>query len=117
MTGVPRIVSIVEGKAESNHHAVPILVRRIALDIGLYVETFQAERTGRDTFPRNAHVRERAMLSARSKAGATGGILILLDSDGEPPCVKRSHRSSPCILGHDLLEAVRPIAAGLPVAV
>jgi hypothetical protein len=117
MIRVPTIVSIVEGKAESKYHAVPILVRRIAEEMGLYVDCYKTERTGRDTFPRFRDVRERVVISARAQVGEYGGILVVLDSDGEPPYVNRSHHSSPCLLGTDLLEAIRPVAAGLPIAV
>jgi hypothetical protein len=69
MTGVARIVSIVEGKAESAHHAVPILIRRIAEQVGLYVDCYTTERTSRDTFPRFRDTRDRAVISARAQAG------------------------------------------------
>lgn len=114
---MPRIISIVEGEGESGQHAVPILIRRVAESIGLYVDSYKTVLTKRDTFPRFSYVREQAMRAARIDAGSDGGILVVLDSDGEPPRLNRNHRSSPCILGRELLEDLRPLAAGLPVAV
>ncbi|MFN8635074.1 MAG: DUF4276 family protein [Chloroflexota bacterium] len=117
MNDVPRIVSIVEGRGESTFNAVPILIRRIAQEIGCYVDSYRTVRTRRDTFPRSSSERERALRLARADADPNGAILVLLDSDGEPPCVNRAHRSSLCLLGPELLRAVSPLASGLPIAV
>jgi hypothetical protein len=113
---MPRIVSIVEGEGEQA--AVPILIRRIGERLGVYhVEVHTTVATKRNRFPRFASERERAMATARLHAGETGAILVMLDSDGEPPCVDSRHRLSPCVLGEDLLREIEPLAAGLPVAV
>ncbi len=113
---MPNIVSIVEGEGEET--SVPILIRRIALEIGVYdVRTARPIRTARDVFPRVTSERELRVRQARIEVRRDGGILVVLDSDGEPPCIDRSHRSSPCVLGADLLADVVPMAAGLPIAV
>ena len=112
MNVVPRIVSIVEGDGEVS--AVPILIRRIGEDLGLYVEGYRAILTKRDRFPRLAHERETRMQMARINVGESGAILVLLDADGEPPC---THGITQCLLGAELLESVHSLAAGLPVAV
>jgi hypothetical protein len=109
-------VSIVEGDGERS--AVPILIRRIAQDLGIFdVHGYTTVLTQRNRFPRFPSERERAVRLARSELSDDGAILILLDSDGEPPCRDPRHRRSPCILGEQLLEAVAPLAAGLPIAV
>jgi hypothetical protein len=113
---VPKIVSIVEGDGELA--AVPILIRRIAYEIGVFdLDCYTAILTARDTFPRFASEREVRIGQARRDVGSDGAILVILDGDGEPPCVDRSHRLAPCVLGAELLEAVQPVAAGLPIAV
>lgn len=117
MNGAPRVVSIVEGRGEGEQHAVPILIRRVSEDIGLYVDSYKTVPTKRNRFPRFTDERTRQIAVARSIAGDAGAILVILDSDGEPPCTDPRHRLSPCLLGDDLLNEVRPLAAGLPVAV
>ncbi|HZO33212.1 MAG TPA: DUF4276 family protein [Chloroflexota bacterium] len=112
MNAVPRIVSIVEGDGELA--AVPILIRRVGAELGLYVDCFRSILTSRDRFPRFPQERENRMRIARIDAGESGAILVLLDADGEPPC---SHGQLRCLLGTDLIEAVTPLAAGLPIAV
>lgn len=112
MSAVPRIVSIIEGGGDED--AVPILIRRIAADIGLYVDAPRGIRTSRDRFPRFTSERENRMRIAQIDAGTSGGILVLLDADCEPEC---RHGEPKCLLGDELLEAIRPLAAGLPVGV
>lgn len=113
---MPKIVTIVEGEGEQG--AVPILIRRVAEELGIFdVNGYNTIPTQRNRFPRMAVERDRAMAAARRGAQGDGAILVLLDSDGEPPCVDSRHRSSPCILGGDLLREIEPLAAALPVAV
>ena len=83
---------IVEGQGESS--AVPILLRRIteAVDQSIRVHTVIARHS------RNALVRqgelERAVQALSYRLQGNSGILILLDSDDDQPCV----------LGPDLLQ-------------
>ena len=115
MIGPPRIVSIIEGKGE--RPAVPILMRRIAEALGVYVDGYTCVPTKRDRFPRFADERERIVAAARADAGTNGAILVVLDSDGEPPCNHARHGAAPCLLGESLLDVVRPLTGGLPLAV
>jgi hypothetical protein len=109
-------VSIVEGDGE--RAAVLILIRRIAAEIGVYgIHVYTTVLTKRNRFPRIASERETRLREARIAAGDDGAILILLDSDGEPPCVDIRHQTSPCVLGADLVREIGPLTAGLPVAV
>jgi hypothetical protein len=112
---VPRIVSIVEGHGEQA--AVPILIRRIGEQLGVSIDGYKTIRTKRGLFPRSSAERERQMRIARDDAGPNGAILVILDSDGEPPCAHARHGAAACLIGDDLLVTIRPIAAGLPVAV
>lgn len=115
MTDVPRIVSIIEGQGEKP--SVPILIGRISADLGLYVDGYKHVLTKRDRFPRFADERERLVAAARVDAGLNGAILIVLDSDGEPPCRHARRGAAPCLLGVDLLEAVLPLVENVPTAV
>jgi hypothetical protein len=92
---VPRIVSIVEGDGELA--AVPIIIRRVADDLGIFdVHGYSSVLTRRNQFPRFPAERERALAAARSQLGGYGAILIVLDSDGEPPCRDPRHQGD-CI--------------------
>jgi hypothetical protein len=114
MNGVPRIVSIVEGDGELL--AVPKLIERISLrmDPPVYVDSRRTVLTSRDRFPRLAAEREGKVRLAREDAGPDGALLVLLDSDGEPPCLHGAH---PCLLGTDLTAEIQRLAPELPVAV
>jgi hypothetical protein len=113
---VPSIVPIVEGEGEVA--SVPILVRRIAHELGVFdVRVSRPIRTSRDAFPRISSERELRVGQARIEAGGDGGILVIFDSDGEPPCTNRRHRLTPCVLGGELLAIITLLAAGRPITV
>jgi len=81
---VVRIVAIVEGHGEVE--AVPLLVRRIAAEISAdrVAELPQPIRVQRQKLLKEGEL-ERAVELAARKAGAGGGILILLDADDDCP--------------------------------
>lgn len=82
----PRLVSIVEGDGEVG--AIPILVRRIAevVDPTSYVDCPRPIRVPRGKLIAKPDEMERAVRLARLEAGESGAILVVLDSDGDPPC-------------------------------
>jgi hypothetical protein len=98
------IVSIVEGHGEVK--AAPILLRRIATELNLEF-TLLVEQPIRQ--PRSKLVRpgelERAVELAARRAGVDGGIFVLVDSDGQPPCV----------LGPDLLQRAQSVRPNMPM--
>jgi hypothetical protein len=100
---VIEIRSIVEGYGEVE--AVPILLRRLAESI-LPDMPFSAPRPIRVSRPKliqQTHELQRVIELAALQLQPPGGILLLLDSDGEPPCV----------LGPTLVEKVREIRPDL----
>lgn len=103
----PRLVCVVEGDGEVE--ALPILVRRIVAEVlpEAYIACQRPILTRRDRLLRRSDELERVMLLARAKAGVHGAILLVIDSDGEPPCQ----------VGPELLRRALPIAAGLQVGV
>lgn len=98
------IVPIVEGHGEVE--AIPILIRRIAADLG-HGFAVRIERPIR--IPRSKLVRpgeiERAVELAARRAGTDGGVLVLIDSDGEPPCT----------LGPTLLQRAQRVRPKMPI--
>jgi hypothetical protein len=97
------IASIVEGHGEVE--ALPILLRRILAeaDPGRTANIYRPIRRPRDVLLRSGELEKAIELAAR-KVNRTGAILIVLDSEGEPPCQ----------LGPQLLGRARS-AADLPV--
>jgi len=113
---VSRLVCIVEGDGEVS--ALPILVRRIALEVAsaLHLECPRPIRVPRGKLLGRAHELERAMRLARLELERRGAILIVVDSDGEPPCqigpslLSRASRTAPdvnvgVVLAHREFEA------------
>ena len=98
------IVPIVEGHGEVQ--AVPILIRRIAADLGhgFAVRIERLIRTPRSKLVRPGDL-ERAVELAARRAGTDGGVLVLIDSDGEPPC----------ILGPTLLQRAQGVRPAMPL--
>jgi len=98
------IASIVEGHGEVE--ALPILVRRILTeaDPGRSANICRPIRKPRDTLLRPGELEKATELAAR-KINRAGAILIVLDSEGEPPCQ----------LGPQLLGRAQSVAANLPV--
>lgn len=98
------IVRIVEGHGEVQ--AVPALIRRIATEIGRGFDV-RVERPIRQ--PRNKLARpdeiERAVDLAARRAGQDGAVLVLIDSDGEPPCT----------LGPTLLQRAQAVRPAMPI--
>lgn len=77
-----RIACIVEGHGEVE--AVPILIRRMASDIGIYPDILPPMRVPASKL-RKAGELERAVEFAARKCGDGGAILILLDADDDCP--------------------------------
>src|SRR4051812_12175053 len=102
---LPGIVAIVAGHGEVA--AVPILIRRIAgyIDPSLVIDCPRPIRTHQYGFTGTSSEREKCFEQARTRVGSRGAILVLIDSEGAPPCQ----------LGPILLEQVRPLAAGCEV--
>lgn len=104
---VPRLACVVEG--DGDEAAVPILVRRIIAEIAptAYIECPKPVRMPRDKLLRSPHELERALLYARLQTGDRGAILVMIDSDGEPPCQ----------VGPELLGRARQTVTDLEVGV
>lgn len=103
---VGRIVPIVEGHGEVK--AVPLLLRRFAETFSStgYIDVGQPIRRPRYSLVRPGWLERDVEVAARN-AGQGGGVLILIDSEGEPPCR----------LGPELLERARGVRPGLPISV
>jgi hypothetical protein len=78
------IFSIVEGRGEVE--AVPVLVRRIAAENGLYNIKIQAAYFPKGSLVRG-HELGRAMNLAALHVGRAGGVLIFVDTDDDDPTV------------------------------
>ncbi len=102
-----RIGCVVEGDGEVG--AVPILIRRIAaqFDPTLSVEIPTPVKVKRNRVKEEFGDLERAVKLAVANVRAKGGLLILLDSEGECPAK----------LGPDLLARASGARPDLPVAV
>ncbi len=81
-----RFGCVVEGYGEVR--ALPELLRRIAGEIrpGIRVSAQAPFRVHRDEFIRKRQVFEAAIGQAKRNAGPEGAVLVLLDSEGFPPC-------------------------------
>lgn len=77
-----RIVAVVEGQGEVA--ALPILLRRIAGSLGVYVDIPNPIRVRRNRIVKPGEM-ERAVELAARRAGRDGCILILLDADQDCP--------------------------------
>jgi len=120
MNGVPRIISIVEGEVE--RAALPILIERIAslMIPPPSIAWHSPIRTRRDSFPRSGYSeeREKILALARQEATSNDAILVLLDSDGEPPCRHgRGGRRPLCLFEDDLIREIRYHVPHHPLAV
>ena len=79
-----RIVAIVEGDGEVS--AVPVLIRRIGLEVAPRAapDVMRPVRVPRGRFLKEGGL-ERYLSLAAGRAGAGGGILVLLDANGDCP--------------------------------
>jgi hypothetical protein len=101
-----RIIPIVEGHGECE--AVPLLIRRIALDIdpGLVPEVLKPLRVPAAKLQKPDEL-DRTIQLAALKLGGSGGILILIDCDDDCPAE----------VGPALLERARLIRGDIPISV
>ena len=88
---------------------MPLLVRRIVAVVapGEYIECPRPIRIPRGKLVGKPHELERAVRLAQLEVVGRGAILVVIDSDGEPPCR----------VGPDLLERVRRVAGDTAVGV
>jgi hypothetical protein len=107
MNGV-RIAPIVEGHGDGL--AVPILIRRIALTIeaGFVPLVLRPIRIPANRLVKQGEVERTVELAARRVAG-NGGILILVDCDGDGGCPARD--------GPPLLDRAISVRRDVPIAV
>lgn len=98
------IASVVEGHGEVA--ALPIVIRRILADAdpSTFANICQPIRKARGTLLRSMELEKVVELAAR-RIDRRGAILIVFDSDGEPPCQ----------LGPQLLNRARQVAASIPI--
>jgi len=103
-----RIAPIVEGHGECE--AVPILVRRIALDIdpGFVPRILPPLRVPASRLLKEGEI-ERSVEFAARKLGGRGGIVVLVDCDWDDGC--------PAEEGPRLLQRARQARADLPISV
>jgi hypothetical protein len=101
-----RFACIVEGHGEIE--AVPIVIRRIVQEHtpGVALQLGHTFRIPRGSLIKTREL-ERAVEIAGRRVGLSGGILIVLDSDDELPC----------ILGPELLTRARKVRHDLPISV
>lgn len=81
---MPAIGIVVEGHGEVQ--AVPLLARRLALEMGLFAEFRHPIRASRSSLLKAGEIERFARL-AKLKAGPGGGVLILIDADDDCPAV------------------------------
>jgi len=100
------IASVVEGHGEVA--SLPILIRRILseTDPPRFAEILQPIRKSRDSLLRPKEL-EKAITLAAGRICHKGAVLVVLDSDGDPPCR----------LGPQLLNRAREVTTSLPVRV
>ena len=100
------IACVVEGHGEVA--ALPLLIRRILADScpGKFANVYQPIRKSRGSLLLPDELEKAVELAAR-RVNREGAIIILLDSDGEPPCQ----------LGPQLLNRAHRAAASIPVRV
>ncbi|HTI70301.1 MAG TPA: DUF4276 family protein [Candidatus Limnocylindria bacterium] len=103
--GSVRIASIVEGHGEVL--AVPLLIRRFASSAGFsgQIDAPPPFRTPKSKLLQSGEL-ERLVDAAANKAGKTGGIFILIDSD----------KDCPAKLGPELLRRARHSRNDIPIA-
>jgi len=77
-----KIACIVEGHGEEE--AVPVLIRRIAGELGLAVEVGERIRAKRTQLLRPGELERRISLAAE-KTGPGGAVFVLVDADDDPP--------------------------------
>lgn len=83
MSGSPRVGVVVEGHGEVQ--AVPILVRRIALEIfGIHVDVQPPHRLARSKMCQPSELL-RALSLQTARAGRDGGVLVVFDADDDEP--------------------------------
>lgn len=101
-----RIIPIVEGHGECD--AVPVLIRRIALEIdpGFVPQVLKPLRVPASKLQKPDELNRTIQLAA-AKLRGTGGILILVDCDDDCPAK----------VGPQLLERSRQIRSDMPIAV
>lgn len=77
------IVPVVEGHGEVK--ALPLLLRRIAADLGVYdLDVHQPIRVGRSTLAKEAGIAA-AVEQASYRVPDRGGVLVLFDADDDCP--------------------------------
>jgi len=80
---MPSLACIVESQGDVA--SIPIIVRRIAHEQGVYDVTLQVYRVHRQTVVRTGEL-ERAVDRAARSLERPGGILVVLDADDDLPC-------------------------------
>ena len=102
------IASIVEGHGEIE--AVPVLVRRVALDLdpGLVPRILKPQRLPASLLLKAGEL-ERSVELAGRKVGDLGGVVVVLDCDW--------HGSCPATDGPALLARARATRGDLPISV
>jgi hypothetical protein len=76
------VVCIVEGHGEVE--ALPVVVRRVAQELGVFVRVPQAIRQPKSKLLRDDDLRRAVQLAAK-RAGPSDAILVLLDADDDCP--------------------------------
>ncbi len=76
------VVCIVEGHGEVE--ALPVVVRRVAQELGVFVRVPQAIRQPKSKLLRDDDLRRAVQLAAK-RAGPADAILVLLDADDDCP--------------------------------
>ena len=80
---VVTIASIVEGEGERD--ALPILLRRIAADVGVTnLVALRPQRERRGNITRDGGI-EKAVSAAATRVRGSGGVLLLIDADEDCP--------------------------------
>ena len=110
---MPFIVPIVEGHGEVA--AVPVLLRRIAEDVGGWVEVNPPIRVSSGMFlNKNEEQRRHIGLAANKAKVRDGHVLILLDCDQD---VGGKRSACPAVLGPRLLRQVTDLRPDVPMFV
>jgi hypothetical protein len=103
-----RVACIVEGHADTE--AVPLLIRRIAREIANPpvhdVEVIVTDRISLPGLEKSGEL-ERAVEFAARKVAGKGAILILVDCEDQPPCLK----------GPELLRRAQRVHSDMPIGV
>lgn len=101
-----RLIPVVEGHGECE--AVPVLIRRIALDIdpGFVPDVLKPLRVSAAKLQKPDEL-DRTIQLAALKLGGSGGILILIDCDD----------GCPATLGPRLLAKARQVRGDIPISV